>query len=87
MLVPVAAHRLQAISCRRRRVPVVYENGGIVNTDPLMIDFLNRQGIQTYAMAVDRERFAGFFLNGAYSFNEKYIFNGTVRYDGSNRNR
>jgi len=66
-------------------IGVVYENGGIVNTDPLMIDFLNRQGIQTYAMAVDRERFAGFFLNGAYSFNEKYIFNGTVRYDGSNR--
>lgn len=66
-------------------IGVVYENGGIVNTDPLMIDFLNRQGIQTYALGVDRERFAGFFLNGAYSFNEKYIFNGTVRYDGSNR--
>lgn len=66
-------------------IGVVYENGGIVNTDPLMIDFLNRQGIQTYEMSVDRERFAGFFLNGAYSFDEKYIFNGTVRYDGSNR--
>lgn len=66
-------------------IGVVYENGGIVNTDPLIIDFLNRQGIQTYALAVDRERFAGFFLNGAYSFKEKYIFNGTVRYDGSNR--
>lgn len=66
-------------------IGVVYENGGIVNTDPLMIDFLNRQGIQTYEMEVDRERFAGFFLNGAYAFDEKYIFNGTVRYDGSNR--
>lgn len=66
-------------------IGVVYENGGIVNTDPLIIDFLNRQGIQTYDIDVDRERFAGFFLNGAYSFNEKYIFNGTVRYDGSNR--
>jgi TonB-linked SusC/RagA family outer membrane protein len=66
-------------------IGVVYENGGIVNTDPLMIDFLNRQGISTYELDVDRERFAGFFLNGAYSFNGKYIFNGTVRYDGSNR--
>ena len=66
-------------------IGVVYENGGIVNTDPLMIEFLNQQGIQTYEMSVDRERFAGFFLNGAYAFNEKYIFNGTVRYDGSNR--
>src|SRR5690606_18357868 len=66
-------------------IGVVYENGGIVNTDPLMIEFLNRQGIQIYEMAVDRERFAGFLLTGAYSFDEKYIFNGTVRYDGSNR--
>src|SRR5688500_16687931 len=66
-------------------IGVVYENGGIVNTDPLMIDFLNQQGISTFEMAVDRERFAGFFLNGAYSFREKYIFNGTARYDGSNR--
>lgn len=66
-------------------IGVVYENGGIVNTDPLMIDFLNRQGIQTYELAVDRERFAGFLLTAAYAYREKYIFNGTVRYDGSNR--
>jgi TonB-linked SusC/RagA family outer membrane protein len=66
-------------------IGVVYDNGGIVNTDPLMIEFLNQQGIQTYELAVDRERFAGFFLNAGYSFNEKYIFNGTVRYDGSNK--
>jgi TonB-linked SusC/RagA family outer membrane protein len=66
-------------------IGVVYENGGIVNTDPLMIQFLNLQGIKTYALSVDRERFAGLFLNGAYSFKEKYVFNGTVRYDGSNR--
>ena len=66
-------------------IGVVYENGGIVNTDPLMIDFLNRQGIQTYEMSVDRERFAGFLLTGAYAFKEKYIFNATGRYDGSNR--
>lgn len=72
-------------SRRMDGIGVVYENGGIVNTDPLMIDFLNRQGIQIYEMAVDRERFAGFLLTGAYSFNEKYIINGTVRYDGSNR--
>lgn len=66
-------------------IGVVYENGGIVNIDPAMIDFLNRQGIRTFEMSVDRERFAGLFLNAAYAFNEKYIFNGTVRYDGSNR--
>ena len=50
-----------------------------------MIDFLNRQGIRTYAIGVDRERFAGLFVNAGYSLKEKYVFNGTVRYDGSNR--
>jgi TonB-linked SusC/RagA family outer membrane protein len=72
-------------SRRADGIGVVYENGGVVRTDPLMIDFLNRQGISFFELATDRERFAGFFLNGAYSFNDKYIFNGTVRYDGSNR--
>jgi TonB-linked SusC/RagA family outer membrane protein len=66
-------------------IGVVYENGGIVNTDPAMVEFLNQQGISMYALSVDHERFAGFYLNGAYAFKEKLIFNGTVRYDGSNR--
>lgn len=73
------------LSRRADGIGVVYESGGVVRTDPLMIDFLNRQGISIFEIATDRERFAGFFLNGAYSFNDKYIFNGTVRYDGSNR--
>lgn len=72
-------------SRRADGIGVVYENGGVVRTDPLMIDFLTRQGISIYELGIDRERFAGFFLNGAYSFNDKYVFNGTVRYDGSNR--
>jgi hypothetical protein len=66
-------------------IGVVYENGGVVNTDPDIIEFLNRQGISTFELESDRERFAGVFLNAGYSFNEKYIFNGTIRYDGSNR--
>ncbi|MCI0751214.1 MAG: SusC/RagA family TonB-linked outer membrane protein [Flammeovirgaceae bacterium] len=66
-------------------IGVVYENGGIVNLDPAMIEFLNRQGIQTYALGVDYERFAGLFINTAYSLNDTYVFNGTIRYDGSNR--
>jgi TonB-linked SusC/RagA family outer membrane protein len=72
-------------SLRADGIGVVYDNGGIVNLDPKMIEFLSRQGIRTYALAVDRERFAGLFVNGAYSYKGKYIFNGTVRYDGSNR--
>ncbi len=73
------------LSRRADGIGVVYESGGVVRTDPLMIDFLNRQGISIFELSTDRERFAGFFLNGAYSFNDKYVFNGTIRYDGSNR--
>jgi hypothetical protein len=72
-------------SRRADGIGVVYENGGIVNTDPAMIEFLNRQGISIYALGTDRERFAGFYVTGAYSFQDKYVFNATARYDGSNR--
>lgn len=72
-------------SVRADGIGVVYENGGVTVIDPNMIEFLNRQGISTYSIGVDRERFAGLFINAGYSFNEKYIFNGTLRYDGSNR--
>jgi TonB-linked SusC/RagA family outer membrane protein len=84
----LAGQELKYTTRKGRRVDgigVVYENGGVVHTDPLMIEFLNKQGISTYAMSIDRERFAGVFLNAGYSYKEKYIFNGTVRYDGSNR--
>jgi TonB-linked SusC/RagA family outer membrane protein len=64
---------------------VVYENGRVVNTDPNIIDFLNRQGVRFYGLYSDRERFAGFFLNSGYAFKSRYIVNGTIRYDGSNR--
>lgn len=66
-------------------IGVVFDNGGIARLDPNMIAFLNQQGIQTFARSEDHERFAGAFLNGGYSYKGKYIFNGTVRYDGSNR--
>ncbi len=72
-------------SVRADGIGVVYENGGVTVIDPDIIEFLNRQGISTYSIGVDRERFAGLFINAGYSFNEKYIFNGTIRYDGSNR--
>ena len=72
-------------SRRADGIGVVYENGGVVNIDPRMIDFLNRQGISTYAIGFDNERFAGAFLNAGYAYRDKYIFNGTIRYDGSNR--
>jgi TonB-linked SusC/RagA family outer membrane protein len=72
-------------SRRADGIGVVYDNGMIVNTHPKMIEFLQQQGISIYALSIDRERFAGLFLTGAYAFKDKYVFNGTIRYDGSNR--
>ena len=66
-------------------IGVVYESGGIVNTDPNIVQFLNSQGIDLYSLGEDRDRFAGFFANAGYAYKEKYIINGTARYDGSNR--
>ncbi|RAW01383.1 SusC/RagA family TonB-linked outer membrane protein [Pseudochryseolinea flava] len=72
-------------SRRADGIGVVYENGGVVQTDPSMIEFLARQGISPYALGKDKERFAGLYVTGAYAYKEKYIFNATARYDGSNR--
>lgn len=64
---------------------VVYESGGIVVTDPNIIEFFNLQNIDYYNLEEERDRFIGLFLNGGYSFRSKYIANFTVRYDGSNQ--
>ena len=38
-----------------------------------------------YSLGHTRSRSAAFFANGTYSFKGRYIFNGTIRYDGDNR--
>ena len=66
-------------------IGVVYESGGIVVTDPNIIEFFNLQNIDYYSLDQEKDRFVGLFLNGGYSFKSKYIGNFTVRYDGSNQ--
>lgn len=64
---------------------VVYESGGIVVTDPNIIEFFNSQNIDYYSLSESKDRFVGLFLNGAYAYKSRYIANFTVRYDGSNQ--
>lgn len=64
---------------------VIYESGGIVITDPNIIEFFNLQNIDYYRLNIEKDRFIGSFFNGAYAYKEKYIANFTVRYDGSNQ--
>ncbi len=64
---------------------VVYESGGVVITDPNIIEFFNQQNIPIFTLEEQRERFLGFFLNGGYAYRSRYIANFTARYDGSNQ--
>jgi hypothetical protein len=43
------------------------------------------QNFPYYGMSKDFDRFAAFYFNAQYTYNDKYNFYGTVRYDGSNR--
>lgn len=64
---------------------VIYESGGIVITDPKIIEFFNLQNIDYYSRVEERDRFVGLFFNGGYSFKSRYVANFTARYDGSNQ--
>ena len=66
-------------------IGVVYESGGIVVTDPSIIEFFNLQNIDYFGLDEGRDRFFGLFFNGGYSYKSRYIANFTVRYDGSNQ--
>lgn len=48
-------------------------------------EYLAMKGSSAFSKSSTYDRFAAFFLNYGYSYQGKYTFNGTVRYDGSNR--
>jgi TonB-linked SusC/RagA family outer membrane protein len=62
-----------------------YEKGGTPFTDYRIIKMLLESSYNYYGMSMQYDRYASFFGNASYSYKGKYIFNGTVRYDGSNR--
>ncbi|MBS0001286.1 MAG: SusC/RagA family TonB-linked outer membrane protein [Cyclobacteriaceae bacterium] len=64
---------------------VVYESGGVVITDPNIIEFFNLQNISVFSLEEQKDRFLGFFLNGGYAYKSRYVANLTARYDGSNQ--
>ncbi|MEL7003577.1 MAG: SusC/RagA family protein, partial [Bacteroidota bacterium] len=64
---------------------VIYGSGGIVVTDPNIIEFFNQQNIDYFSLNEERDRFLGSFFNGGYAYKSRYVANFTVRYDGSNQ--
>lgn len=63
----------------------LYDGGGVTYTDYRIIKDLLEQNGAYYGMSTTYDRFVAFMGKGTYSFRSKYIFNGTVRYDGSNK--
>ncbi len=62
-----------------------YGNGGTVFTDYRILKQTIESNFPYFGMSKDRDRFVAFYSSGAYTYDNKYNFTGTVRYDGSNR--
>ncbi|MGZ8557090.1 MAG: SusC/RagA family TonB-linked outer membrane protein [Chitinophagaceae bacterium] len=62
-----------------------FDNGGIPFVDYRILKQTIESNFVYYGMGKEFDRFAAFYLNGQYTYNKKYNFYGTVRYDGSNK--
>ncbi|UII23172.1 SusC/RagA family TonB-linked outer membrane protein [Fulvivirga ligni] len=62
-----------------------YGKGGVPFTDYLILKQQLEQNFNYFGMQNSFERYASFYSGLTYSYNSKYVFNSTVRYDGSNR--
>ncbi|MEE4001155.1 SusC/RagA family TonB-linked outer membrane protein [Tenacibaculum sp. FZY0031] len=62
-----------------------FGNGYTPFTDPRILEKIITQGDDYYSISQERERTVAFFGKATYSYDDKYIFSLTGRYDGSNR--
>ncbi|MFT3747546.1 MAG: SusC/RagA family TonB-linked outer membrane protein [Agriterribacter sp.] len=62
-----------------------YDNGGTATPDFQILKQMIEQNYPYYGMSKEFDRFAAFYFNAQYTYNNKYNFYGTIRYDGSNR--
>lgn len=62
-----------------------YDKGGTPFIDYKAIKQAIEGNFNYFGMDMLYDRFASFFTNATYSYDSKYIFNGTLRYDGSNK--
>ncbi|UYQ91762.1 SusC/RagA family TonB-linked outer membrane protein [Chitinophaga horti] len=62
-----------------------YGNGGVPFVDYRILKQTIESNFPYYGMSKDYDRFVAFYGSAGYSFDAKYNFTGTVRYDGSNR--
>ena len=63
---------------------ISYDKGYLSNTHPDAIKSILQEGDQYFNISNFKEVFSGSFAKVGYSYQEKYLFNLTARYDGSN---
>lgn len=61
-----------------------YENSGIVNPDYRYFERAQLLINPYFGMGYSKDRYAAFMMRAAYALDDKYSFNFTTRYDGSN---
>jgi len=66
-------------------VGMQYENGMLPSFDYYYFKQLKEENGQYYGVNETRSREVAFFGTGTYSYQGKYTFNGTLRYEGSNK--
>ena len=62
-----------------------YENGGVPFVDYRILKQTIESNFPYYEMSKEYDRFVALYASGTYTYDSKYNFTGTVRYDGSNR--
>jgi len=62
-----------------------YDKGGVPFIDPNIVKQATLNNLNYYSMNNRYDRFAAFMTRAAYSYDGKYSFNATGRYDGSNQ--
>ena len=63
----------------------VYDNGGVPFVDYNWLKQLGEENGQYYSNLYSTSRSAAYFANATYSYNGRYVVNGTVRYEGTNK--
>jgi len=64
---------------------IQYDRGGLYSEHPYLSKYLSLNNQIRERYDEQRDRYVGYFLNGAYSYLGKYTFNSTIRRDGSNQ--
>ncbi len=64
---------------------ICYENGNLPFTDWKLFKQMNEENASYFSDQSSYRRSAAFFGTASYSYQGKYIINGTLRYEGSNK--